>query len=164
MAGFSDAPATELLMTFTDKDGKHSKVRVWLAGLVTDLAAAGPAAIIAASAALSDALMSKAELIPHALNTDAVGTYTGAYVGSADKSRFIFKTTAGSLVTQDIPTVKEAIMKANGIDIDQTNTDVAAYIAYVIAHQKGPAGEAIASLVSAQRVRSKFTKTQAVGA
>jgi hypothetical protein len=157
---WTDAPTTELVVSFVDTNNNHSKVRFWLPGLVTDLAAASVVAITNALYYMTECWLYKVELIPHALNGAAVGSMGGSYGSAADKSRFVWKTTAGSLIRLEIPTLDPAILLPDGETIDQSNTAVAAFLASAKTTLKGPAGEAIQSLVSAVRVRSAQTKTQ----
>jgi hypothetical protein len=150
----------ELICEFVDSNGSHGKVRYGLLTKTLDFSSAGPAALIPDTAALSDALLSKAVLIKRAVNTTPALNGTGPYDLVKDKAIFVFNGKDGERVRLAIPTVVETCLEANQLYINQANSDVIALVAAMTASAVTAEGKPLVDLALAYRTRSERVKNQ----
>lgn len=138
LPALTDWPATEFLARVKDSLGKSGTFRAWLAGLVSDPDAAGPADIKSKLAAVVDALITTIQLIARADRTDTPDIADWAstpYTSALDKASFDFVASDGTHMKIALPTPLAAILDSiDKTKIDMVNSDVKAFTDYVKAN------------------------------
>jgi len=123
---FTAKPVITVTYTFRDNDGKESTSEVLIPGATTAAAAVTFAnALRLLIVALSDAVCITQNVI--------LGYYENAIptIPSSDienKGVFLFNAANGLKSSIAVPSILEAVLQANNQDIDQTNSDVSAFI------------------------------------
>jgi len=139
-----------LVFTVRDAKNKKSTVKLWLPANTT---VAGATAIADSVGPIIKQLI-LGEIVSVSLTAD-IPVVAGAQ-GAADltsdveeKGRFMFRTAAGKSVRVSLPTWNETYTLPNTASIDQTDTDVDAFIQYFLSGGVDSNGSLITSIEAA---------------
>lgn len=106
--------ATNLLkVTFNDAAGRASTVGIYVDDSETSLTTGGPAALVTGFAGISDALISKSELLMYAKDDAPGNPETDAYDRPTDKLQLKLSADSGIAATITLPSLKEAYYQSD---------------------------------------------------
>jgi hypothetical protein len=126
------SPTTPFFLDFVDKNGKRASVRFYLNGVVVNPAAAAPAALKTATAALSNLTLATAEVAPFAIETGSVTAGTGPYDRVQDKIELHFRAADGSRVITKLTGPKASDLGSDDFTVDKLDVNMAALIAQIL--------------------------------
>jgi len=148
------SPTTPFFLDFQDKNGKRASVKYYLDGLVVDPEATEPAALTAATVALSNLVLLTAEVAPFAAESAAISANTGPFDRVQDKAKLNFQCGDGSKVVVELPApIVGDFDAANSYNIAATGTDLEDTIAYIMANCCSAEGIPITRYLGGNRMR-----------
>jgi hypothetical protein len=150
---YTTAPTNLFKMHFVDYAGRPATFECRVDASELDPAGGACAAIATAAAACSDDALVSQEIIVVGIN-DAPGVAAdGPYQRGADKANFVFTTAAGTEVKIQVGAPLAAILSTGHVYVDPVQTDVAAFIAGMIANASDADGEGIVAFKRGYRRR-----------
>jgi hypothetical protein len=156
---FVAAVTNLLILHFRDDAGKHATMKMNVVNTDTDPGSGGPASISTAAQAISDSALYETELLIVALNNSTPSFGTSPYGRPADKAAYKFTGGDGTKVNFQIG-APLALNFSNAWNIAPLQTQVAAFIAAMIAHAKTEGGAAITAFAGGTRRRPPRLKKQ----
>jgi hypothetical protein len=153
-------PENELLIHAIDENGSDSTSRYWIANTEVNPAGGAAAAIANGVQGISSAFIFSVEILRHATWDAEVTPTEGPYQRPADQVLMQFSGQDGSPVNMALPGPNEIILNSDAVTINPAQTDVAAFVTYVINHFKTQEGYSITGLTRGFRRRPPRRKKQ----
>lgn len=113
-------PTTKVILHAVDRRGAKALMQYHIDGLDLDPAGAAASALTTTTAAMTDVAIVATECSATAVQDSPAAAGSGPFDRVADKLRLEFQADDGSRTTLDLPTLQEALLAADGINLDMT--------------------------------------------
>lgn len=157
---FVTKPTNDLLLTFTDRSGKYATVRYHVDASETDPSAGGASDLRTKTAACSDLLLTKAEVLRYAVDDAPAAAGSGPFDRVTDKLRLRFTDDNNVGAVIELASLKEAVMMPDGVTVDQANALIIALRDALFAVGTTAEGQPLTFFKGGKRVRNKGIKVQ----